>query len=373
MTVGPKTTAQSNTDLAHDFREQLARLSRAGYPLLPLGGGGDGKAPRCRDWAGPKLSLASVLAPISRTGRMVYGVRLDKLAVVDCDEDDPALVAIIEARFGPSPVHVKTPRGWHIYYCAPAGKVPNLRAEGMSVDIKTGSSAYVVGPISQRPDGGFYRPTKGLLGETALPIMRLSDRSQSASHTVASASGFVANGERHNWLVKEARKMSEMVDSEDELFSNLAHIRDCLCQDAGSMPDVELWGIVDWVWKCRLENRLFMGRDSEVRISRVALDRLRRLQNEGDCLALYVLLQDKHGHSIGKRFSLDLKSIRESELSQMSVPRLRAARRALQGAGLLKQVGNHRAGSVHQTFMLAKPLATPLGNVEAFPQRHPHP
>jgi len=40
---------------------------------------------------------------------------------------------------------------------------PNLRAEGLPVDIKAGARAYVVGPGSIRTDGGCYRPAKGRL------------------------------------------------------------------------------------------------------------------------------------------------------------------------------------------------------------------
>jgi len=38
--------------------------------------------------------------------------------------------------------------------------VPNLGGEGLPVDIKTGARRYVVGPLSVRPDGGFYDPVK---------------------------------------------------------------------------------------------------------------------------------------------------------------------------------------------------------------------
>ena len=72
----------------------------------------------------------------------------------------PDLVARLEARFGSSPVHIKTPRGRHLYYRA-TGAVPNLRGEGLPVDIKTGACSYVMGPLSVRPDGGFYDPVKG--------------------------------------------------------------------------------------------------------------------------------------------------------------------------------------------------------------------
>ncbi|MCC1481065.1 bifunctional DNA primase/polymerase [Roseibaca sp. Y0-43] len=350
--------AQRQEHLPDDFRNELARISRAGFPLLPLGGGDDGKAPLLRAWAGPRLPLARILAPLYRSGSQVYGIRLDGLAVVDCDEDDPELVAKLEARFGPSPVHVKTPRGRHLYYRAYcAEKPPNLRAEGLPVDIKTGSRAYVVGACSIRPDGGRYSPIMGALGVDALPPLRMAPRLPSAAQEL------VPVGFRHIQLVKEAVAMVEHVDSAEELARNLEAVRDDLCQEASTMPVSEVIAIAGWAWRARLENRIFKGRDSAVSLHRLALDALRKWHNEADAIALFVLLQDMHGHSPGKRFALDFKAIRAAGLSGQSIPRLRAARRTLEAVGLVRLVGNHRAGSKHQTFTLAQ-LRTTGGDGE---------
>ncbi len=117
-------TALLKPDLPDDIRNEIARLKGAGFHPLPLGGGDAGKAPLIRRWTDPKMTLSQILAPMFRTGSAVYGLRLEGLAVIDCDEDSVDLVAAMEARFGPSPVHVKTPRGRHLYYRA-AGSVPN--------------------------------------------------------------------------------------------------------------------------------------------------------------------------------------------------------------------------------------------------------
>ncbi len=293
-------TALRKDVLSEEFRNELARLVRAGFPLLPLGGGADGKAPLQKAWAGSKLSLGQVLGPLFRSGSHVYGVRLDSLAVIDCDDDSPELVAAMEARFGPSPVHVKTPRGRHLYYRA-GGPVPNLRGEGLPVDIKTGGRAYVVGPHSIRADGGTYRPEGGVLGVDALPVLR-------PPHGPLRAAGTVPVGHRHPMLLKEAVAMVEFVDSADELAANLAGVRDDLCADTDTMPDSELQAIAEWAWKLRLGNRVFKGRDSAFHIDRRALDVLRAYDNQSDATAFYVLLVDLHGHRPGKRFALDAQS-----------------------------------------------------------------
>ncbi len=330
--------------LPEPIRNEVARLKGAGFPLLPLGGA-DGKAPLLRAWAGPGVTLARILAPMHRTGSQVYGVRLDGLAVIDCDSDDSALVAQMETRFGQSPVHVKTPRGRHLYYRA-AGVVPNLRGEGLPVDIKTGARSYVVGPLSLRPDGGFYDPLKGLLGKDALQPLR------GATSPVPAP---ILTGHRHVELVKEAMLMVELVDSTEELQANLAGIRDDWCADPATFPDSELRDIAGWAWKCRLENRIYRGRDSAFPVQRLALDALRGQANGADAIALFVLLQDQHGHSPGKRFPLDFDAMRAAGLINLSKPRLRAARRSLEAAGLLRLAGKHRAGSKPQTFVLIRP------------------
>jgi len=356
-------TALRQSALSDAIRNEVARLKGAGFPLLPLGGA-DGKAPLLRAWAGPGLTLARILAPMHRAGSQAYGVRLDGLAVVDCDHADSALVTQIEARFGQSPVHVKTPRGWHLYYRA-AGAVPNLRGEGLSVDIKTGARSYVVGPLSVRPDGGFYEPVKGVLGQDALPRLR---------GAASPAPAPILTGYRHVELVKEAMRMVELVESAGELQDNLAGIRDDWCADQATMPDSELRDIAGWAWKCRLENRVYRGRDSAFPLQRLAVDALRGQANGADAIALLVLLVDQHGHAPGKRFPLDFDAMRGAGLLNLSKPRLRAARRTLEGAGLLRLAGRHRAGSTPQTFTLTRPHVglAGAGDVQAMPSAVQH-
>jgi hypothetical protein len=355
-------TALRVSTLSETIRTEMARLKGAGHHLLPLGGGVDGKAPLLRAWAGPSLALGRILAPMYRAGSTAYGVRLDGLAVIDCDDDNSALVAEMEARFGQSPVHVKTPRGRHLYYLA-GGMMPNLRSEGLPVDIKTGPRSYVVGPLSLRPDGGFYHQVKGLLGKDVLKPLRVP---------VSPVTDPILTGHRHVELVKEAMRMVELVNDADELQANLAGIRDDWCVDPATMPDSELAGIAGWAWKCRLENRIYRGRDSAFTVQRCALDALRSLANGADAIALLVLLEDQHGHRPGKRFPLDFDAMRKAGLLNLSKPRLRAARRALEGAGLLRLVGRHRAGSKPQTFALTRPQLGIGGavNVEAMSKTH---
>ncbi|MFZ3585247.1 hypothetical protein ACOI1H_24430, partial [Loktanella sp. DJP18] len=229
-----------------------------------------------------------------------------------------------------------------------------------------GARSYVMGPLSVRPDGGFYDPVKGTLGIDPLSPLRGGTNRDAPP---------ILTGHRHVELVKEAMRMVELVDSADELTANLAGIRDDWCADPATMPDSELRGIAGWAWTCRLENRVYRGRDSAIPVQRLALDALRGQPNGADAIALLVVLQEQHGHSPGKRFALDFVAMRAAGLLDMSAPRLRKARRTLEAAGLLKLVGKHRAGSTHQSFVLTNPNPVPgvRGNVESLPSARPVP
>lgn len=355
-------TALHAYTLPDEVRAEMARLHGAGLALVPLGGGADGKAP-LRAWAGEAMTLGQILGPMYRRGLGIYGVRLDGLAVIDCDSDDPELVAAMEARFGPSPVHVKTPRGRHLYYRA-GGAVPNLRGEGLPVDIKTGGRSYVVGPLSLRPDGGRYSPAKGTLGVVdSLPVLR-----PSAAPLAQPAP--MQEGARHSALVREAIAMVEQVTGPEELTARLAALRDDLCENPATMPDTELSGIAGWAWGRLLAGEIFHGRDSAFRVHRLALDALKGKPGGSDAIALFVLLTDRHGHAPGKRFALDHAAMKAAGLTDLSLRAFRAARQLLEAEGLLRLAGQYRPGSHPKTFTLCRlrPGVAEAENVLQMPQ-----
>jgi hypothetical protein len=196
-----------------------------------------------------------------------------------------------------------------------------------------------------RPDGGFYDPVKGLLGNDVLRGLRCTKNPKPVP---------ILTGRRHVQIVKEAMGMLELVDSVDELQANLAGIRDNWCTDPASFPNNELGSIAEWAWNRRLNNCVYRGRDSAFSIQRNALDALRGQANGSDAIALFVTLADQHGHSPGKRFPLDFGAMRTAGLINLSTPRLRAARRTLERAGLVKLVSKHRVGSQPQLFILTR-------------------
>lgn len=322
--------------------EEMARLHHAGFSLLPLGKGADGKSPLLGFSGAQRIPLARVLAPMHRTGSLCYGIRLDRLAVIDCDVNDPSLIDRMQDRFGITPVHVKTPRGCHLYYRSDGGSFPNLRGEGLPVDIKRGVSSYVMGPHSVRPDGGTYYPAKGILGADALPLIRNISKTGTQQ---------IQQGDRNHSLTQAAIKMVEAVDDPDELFGNLQSLRDDLCADPASVPDGEIRKITDWAWSKRLEGKVYHGRDSDFRLHRNALDALRGLPNASDAIALFVTLQDQHGHR-SKPFPLSYPAMKAAGHTDLTRRRFISARDALRQVGLLEIATHHIAGKQPRAYRL---------------------
>src|SRR6056297_1098603 len=332
--------------------DDMARLNREGFSLLPLGGGEDGKSPLVKFQGKSLMTLSQVLGPMHRKQSQCYGIRLQGLAVIDCDVDDPDLVDQLEARFGASPVHVKTPRGRHLYYGHDGSKLPNLRAEGLAVDIKTGVNSYVMGPGSVRPDGGEYVPVKGDLAVDALPMIKVASVARVAE-SQATRPGLIPEGKRNKALCDEARRMVEYVDDVDELAANLRAIRDDQCENPQTLPDCEIAKIAKWAWTLRLEDKLYRGRDSEFPIHRAALYALRDDPNEPYALVLYLRLLDLHGHNPAREFPLDYEAMKKAgHTKNLSRRQFKAARDTLLEIGVLEVAQNHVAGKRKRTYRL---------------------
>ncbi|NDW46707.1 bifunctional DNA primase/polymerase [Ruegeria sp. PrR005] len=325
--------------------DEIVRLSRAGFSLIPLGSGKDGKGPMIRFGNVGRLPVKRVIGPMKRVSSSCFGVRLAGIVVVDCDTCNVELVSALEARFGPSAVHVRTPRGFHLYYASDEPLRPKLRQEGLKVDIKCGPNSYVVGPGSVRPDGGRYLPTKGMLGETPLTTF--------PSRDPAPLRQDVPKGSRNSFLVQRAVQMVEAVASFQELLDNLLFIRDEECAHPETIQDREVEKIADWAWKCRLENRVYVERNSDFPVSRVVLDILRRLPSSSDAIALYIRLKDLHGHQPGRTFPLQWKRMCVTGHTDLSRRRFQGACGALMQAGVLQIAKYHSSGHSPRLYRLA--------------------
>jgi hypothetical protein len=337
------------------IRLEMARLQKCGLCLVPLGGGVDGKSPLVMPEAGERLSLRQVLGPMYGRGAMTYGVRLSGMVVLDAD--DPTFLEQIENRFGPAGVVVATPRGFHAYYRGGPVSDLSLRREGWPVDVKQGGNSYVVGPKSIRPDGGSYAAQRGVLGATALrPIQTPVTGAVQASD--------VRDGERHTFLLKEALGMVRYVDGETELLANLLYVRDQLPDAAAQVQDSEVAGIVGWAWQKRLSGKLFAGRDSAFTVHRIALD---RLKGNSDALALWVVLQDQHGHMAARSFGLNHLAMMATGHTDLTRRRFRAAIAYLIAQDLLEVAANHSRGRRARQYRLRRAIEGQSNSVTILP------
>jgi len=343
---------------------EIVRLHQAGFSLVPLGLGPDGKAPLLKFKDIPRLPVQRVLAPMKRTQSFMYGVRLDGSVVLDLDRDDDNLQFELEDRFGPARVSVRTPRGLHLYYRALAGNLPNLKAEGLPVDVKSGPNAYVAGPGSRRPSGGeYYYASNAVLGESNLMLLN-SDSEPASSVSATSPScdisaekrGRVRVGSRNKHLYRIAREVAKLVAGPGEIVEQLRLERDENCQNPKTVTDAEQEKIAQWAWLKRLENSFYEERNSSFLINRSAVDRLRGKPGSSDAKALYLDLVDQHGHCPGRAFGLVYYSMRTASWTDLSRERFLAARRMLETEGLLQKVGCHVRGKKYTQFQLMRPM-----------------
>lgn len=294
----------------------MASLYSARFHLIPLGGD-DGKHPMQRSWhEGKRLPLALVEQIMRKRGSYCYGIRLDGLLVVDLDTDNDATRVYCDRRFGPTPLVVTTGRGEHRYYRYNGPSISPVREPGIAIDFKAGKSMFVVGPGSLRPDGKSYRIASG---DFTVPAPWFVDRGISRRLPTPPVVGKpVAVGSRHPTLLKKAVEYCHCVDSFDELLADLMALRDLQFEDAGSVSDDEVIKVARWTWRKRAEGKLYAGRNSEVRVNRMALDALLPRRDGQDALSLYMLLLSNHGHIPGKVFAIVPDAMIEAGLVAMS-------------------------------------------------------
>lgn len=334
--------------------DEVRRLGIEGFSLIPLGGS-DGKQPLVAFRDRRPLPIDLTIGKIEEGAAFGYGIRLPNLTVIDIDSPDFDLVQAMEARFGHSPMKVRTPSGGrHLYYRVRQRITINLRCEGLPIDVKSGVNSYVAGPYSQRPDGRVYTPEGVPVTWSALPEIMIPDEAAGSSRPAPvprARPSLVPVGSRHGFLLRAGRDLIRQVGSERDLFEALAQIRDQDFADPASFPDAEVAGIANWLWQTRLENRLYVGRDSAFRVQRAALD---LLQGNADAIALYTVLSDAHGHRPGKTFALDREAMARASLIKLSRRGFDKARNSLIACGLLEVAQKHKVRERRRRYRLRR-------------------
>ena len=256
-------------------------------------------------------------------------------------------------RFGVTPFKVSTPKGLHLYYAYHEKPLINLRSEGYEIDVKVGATSYVVGPYSIRPDGGTYDFIGQNFSLNHLPVIQ--GNFTTLSKKIA-AKSLVPEGERNLTLTKKAREYVGYVNDINELYENLLSHRDQRFENSEGISDNEVWKIADWAWKLRLRNKLYEGQNSMFKIDRAAYSIIYCAPNGRDAWDLYLYLSNKHGHLIGKTFSININGLLNSHPFHFGQRKMASAITFLLKSGYLKVVKKHQAGKHGRLFQLSKPV-----------------
>jgi len=330
--------------------DEMERLADAGFALLPL----VGKVPFI-PFADKKIKFKQVKAIMARNGSNAYGVRLPQLAVVDVDQQSDELFAVVTKRCGDAAVQVDTSRGRHFYFDNPENISINFRKDGLPIDFKTGVNSFVVGPHSQRPDGGAYEPFKGILGIYPMVIIKGSSQAlKTASPPMQSASGQVREGWRHDHLLKEAVQMAFNCDTEGELVGNLMYERDIWCEAGNDrVGDREVEKIAKWAWDKLQADELWGGE----RMVGIKADTAQALITNPDggieAYALYTKLLIAHPFP-NTRFGLNFDGMKKSGLITFGERNFHRAKKLLEQSGLLEKTANYSVGNRSNQYRLTR-------------------
>lgn len=327
---------------------EIERLADAGFALLPLGG----KSPLI-GFKGKKISCSQVRAIMLKKGSSAYGVRLPQLAVVDVDERSQELYDIVTERCGASTVQTDSSRGRHFYFDNPENIRIDFRKENLPIDFKTGVNSFVVGPHSIRPDGGVYRPFRGILGIDPLSVIVGPPQALITASEVVKGNQVVEGG-RHNHLLKKAVMFGHTSETEDELVGGLMYERDLWC-DVGHHPvsDREVEKIARWAWGQKEVGELWGG-EQMVGIKADTAQALITNPDGGiEAYALYTILRIAHPF-LNTRFGLNFDGMKENGLITFGERNFHKAKKLLEQCGLLEKVANYSVGNRGNQYRLTR-------------------
>ena len=233
-------------------------------------------------------------------------------------------------------MRTKTPRGLHLYFRAGEQKPPqSVRSENIAIDFKSGINQYVVGAHSIRPDGGQY-VSQGEPLETLEALPAFVDNFASEENTPVKR---VLKGARTITLWNLAREYVECCASEEELFAELRAQVDYDFEDAENYSDAKIKKSVNWTWKKRLQNQLYGGSKSAVKITSDEMNALIPLKNGSDAIALLWVLKHNFERMQAKPFPIAGAAMAEKEvLPGWSKNRIYRARNALVERSLISEV-----------------------------------
>ncbi len=332
--------------------KEMERLFSLGYHLIPCGGE-DGKKPLRSGWNTPKsrrMPLEAVIEIMRKNGSCTYGVRLDGLAVVDCDTWDDKTREYVSERFPETNARVWTSRGAHLYFRAGQVMPTNLRTAEMSIDFKAGHNHFVVGPGSMRPDGRTYDPDASplppireltrfrVIGPIDAPPTSAMPNVGNLVPTQAFTGQVIKIGDRNGALLKHAVSLGHASVSLSELVKDVTLWVSIHCENPQTVTVAEINKACSSVWRMRQSGKLYAGRQSEFRMPRTAFDLINAKAGSGagNSLLLYSYLVQSHGHTPAKPFAVVAEAIARSKKVALSKSTIDRCKQTLRDLGLIR-------------------------------------
>ena len=100
----------------------------------------------------------------------------------------------------------------------------------------------------------------------------------------------------------------------------------------------------------------FEGQHSVFKVDRHAHKNINAHPKGRDAWELYMFLNDKHGHQIGKRFAINVKAIRRAYKFHFGERAMYTAINTLRELGYLKLMKNYSAQRASRLFQLSIPV-----------------
>lgn len=315
------------------FAEWQPAYAEAGLATFPV----EGKKPCVGNYskAGAKASAEWALK-FEKANALGFacGTR-NRITVLDIDEPDETLLADAFAKFGPTPVAIRTGSGkFHAWYRhnGEKRKIRSSHFMGRSVDILGGG--FAVAPPSVG-SAGAYEFIEGSLADVArLPVMRAQRIASNLIETEAELSAEVlGEGARNDNLWRACMKVAGECQSHDNLI-RFAHA----LNESGEwspLPAGEVERCAASAWRYQINGRNGFAGDKFVQIERAAHEILRE---HPDAAYLYQLLRAEHW---GRNFCITNSW---AEALPLSLARLQQARKFLLKRKLIECVRRQTRG-----------------------------
>ena len=323
------------------FADCQPAYAALGIPTFPVKAD---KTPAVRGWQTAGLARSQAWARAMPQAE-AFGFCPEKagITVLDIDAADPAFAEYLFARFGRPVVIARTASGrFHGFYKR-AGESRMIRPEGLGVPYDILGGGYSIAPGSVTPKGT-YEIVEGTLEDLKRLKPMLADASRRAlPRPAANQNGLaIQEGGRNNALLNYLGPVAR--DNCDTL-DDLLDVAKAWAEDNFDTPmtPAEVEKVAKSVWRYQASGTNFIGLKGvgKVLLEASDMDRIRAMSGPGtmDAIGLYAASREKYGGF--DEFSIANDAWRDKWTGDLSLARLKRARKILLDAGIIKVKRGH--------------------------------